>query len=125
MAEEEVTGGPIEQPASGASLPPALPRTLSAAPTVESAPESSPEPPHHGILGRTRAWFVEEGPWWLCSFVFHIILVCSLALLGGKAIEKGVGEAPSFEEAQAERAGLPPVQALRKANAVVAHPQAD
>ncbi len=92
----------------GASLPPAPPPTLPDAPVVESAPESLPEPPAQGIFGRIKTWFVEDGPWWLCSFVFHIVLVCSLALLGGRAIEKVAGDAPSFDEAKVEPAPLAP-----------------
>jgi hypothetical protein len=99
MAEEEATGGPVHAPASRGSLPPALPPA--------AAPESSPELPPRGILGRAKAWFVEEGPWWFCSFVFHVVLVCSLALIGGKAIEKDAGEAPSFEEAKVDQPAAP------------------
>jgi hypothetical protein len=88
-------------------MPPALPPTLPAAAAAESSPDSAPEP-HRGLLGRIRTWFVEEGPWWLCSFVFHIILVCTLALLGGRAIEEVAGEAPSFEEAKVEPTAIAP-----------------
>jgi hypothetical protein len=38
---------------------------------------------HAGIAGRSIAWIRDDGPWWLCSFVFHVILIFSLALLGG------------------------------------------
>jgi hypothetical protein len=106
MAEEEARGGPTGEPKSG-GMPPALPPTLPAVAAAESSPDSAPEP-HRGLLGRIRTWFVEEGPWWLCSFVFHIILVCSLALLGGRAIEKVAGEAPSFEEAKVEPTAIAP-----------------
>ena len=45
----------------------------------------------------------DEGPWWLCSFVFHLVLVCSLALIGAQAVaERSSSEAPSFEEAKVE-----------------------
>jgi hypothetical protein len=74
---------------------------------VESTPESLPEPPE-GIFGRIKTWFVEDGPWWLCSFVFHIVLVCSLALIGGRAIEKVAGDVPSFEAVKVEPAPLAP-----------------
>ena len=103
---EEARGGPTGEPKSG-GMPPALPPTLPAAAAAESSPDSAPEP-HRGLLGRIRTWFVEEGPWWLCSFVFHIILVCTLALLGGRAIEKVAGEAPSFEEAKVEPTAIAP-----------------
>ena len=62
-----------------------------------------PPLPHAGVVWRIRTWGLEEGPWWLCSFVFHLVLVCSLALLGGKVVEKIVDEAPSFEEANVQR----------------------
>ncbi|MGA7701256.1 MAG: hypothetical protein WCB27_16740, partial [Thermoguttaceae bacterium] len=103
---EEARGGPTGEPKSG-GMPPALPPTLPAAAAAESSPDSAPEP-HRGLLGRIRTWFVEEGPWWLCSFVFHIILVCTLALLGGRAIEEVAGEAPSFEEAKVEPTAIAP-----------------
>ena len=56
-----------------------------------------------GILRRAKTWILEEGPWWLCSFVFHLVLVCSLALIGGRVIEKIIDEAPSFDEADVQR----------------------
>ncbi len=107
---EEAKAGPIGEPNTG-SVPPALPPTLPPASPAAAAAESSAEespPRRRGIFGRMRTWFLEEGPWWLCSFVFHIILVCSLALLGGKAIEKVAGEAPSFEEAKVEPLAIAP-----------------
>jgi len=52
-----------------------------------------------GVLGGAKAWVVHEGLWWMCSFVFHLGLVCSLALVGGKVVQKVVDEAPSFDEA--------------------------
>ncbi|MEN6458316.1 MAG: prenyltransferase/squalene oxidase repeat-containing protein [Thermoguttaceae bacterium] len=59
---------------------------------------------------RARVWLLEEGPWWLCSFVFHLVLVCALALIGGRAVQKLVGEEPpAFEEAK-----LDPVEELPK-----------
>ena len=58
---------------------------------------------HVGVVGRTKNWITEEGPWWLCSFVFHLVLVCSLALISGKVVEKIVDEAPSFEEATIDK----------------------
>ena len=62
-----------------------------------------PEWAHVGVVGRIKNWIPEEGPWWLCSFVFHLVLVCSLALISGKVVEKIVDEAPSFEEAKIDK----------------------
>ena len=62
-----------------------------------------PEWAHVGVVGRIKNWITEEGPWWLCSFVFHLVLVCSLALVSGKVVEKIVDEAPSFEEANIDK----------------------
>ena len=90
MAEREAANEPVVEATSRAT--PALPRAL----PLEVAPELT----HSGVLQRAKDWFLEEGPWWLCSFVFHIILVCSLALVGGKVIETITEEAPSFEEAK-------------------------
>lgn len=58
---------------------------------------------HHDFLARAKAWGLQEGPWWLCSFVFHLVLVCSVALIGGKVVEKIVDEAPSFQEAAIDK----------------------
>ena len=33
------------------------------------------------MLQRMRDWLFEDGPWWLCSFGFHTLLICSLGLL--------------------------------------------
>lgn len=111
MAAEETSGGPIHEPAPRAGLPPALPPALPTGPSPTTAAEASPgefiEPPH-GIFGQIKAWLVEDGPWWLCSFVFHLLLIVSLALLGGRAIEKAAGDAPSFEEAKVEPASFAP-----------------
>ncbi|MBU4399676.1 MAG: hypothetical protein KKE86_10125, partial [Planctomycetes bacterium] len=66
-------------------------------------PELPPELAGMGFFEQARTWFFEEGPWWLCSFVFHLVLICSLALIGGKAIEKIVDEAPAFEEVKVDQ----------------------
>ena len=60
-----------------------------------------------GLLGGAKAWLVHEGPWWACSFVFHLMLVCSLALISSRVVEKVVDEAPSFEEANVEKVEVP------------------
>lgn len=72
-------------------------------PALPSAPSRPQQPapivqPHHA-----RGWLLEEGPWWLCSFVFHVSLVLGLALIGGKVVEKIIDEAPAFEEAVVEK----------------------
>lgn len=74
------------------------PSPVSAKPRAEPLPEFV----RVSAFERARTWVFEEGPWWLCSFVFHLVLVCSLALIGGKIVEKIVDEAPSFEEAKVE-----------------------
>lgn len=67
-------------------------------------PGAAPPPlPRMGVVGRVKGWLFNEGPWWFCSFVFHLVLVCSLALLGGKAVERVVDEAPSFQEANVRK----------------------
>ena len=52
---------------------------------------------HVGNVGRAKNWVMEEGPWWMCSCIFHMVLVCSLAMVGGSVVEKIIDEAPSFE----------------------------
>jgi hypothetical protein len=59
------------------------------------------------LLGGAKAWLVHEGLWWACSFVFHLTLVCGLALISSRVVEKVVDEAPSFEEANVEKAEVP------------------
>ena len=85
MAEPEARGRftslPRRRAADAAARP--SPRTVAQISARRSTAAA------HGILGRVKTWFVEEGPWWLCSFVFHIVLVCSLALMGGKVDREG------------------------------------
>ncbi|MBN1394918.1 MAG: terpene cyclase/mutase family protein [Pirellulales bacterium] len=63
-----------------------------------------PEPPLEaagmGLFEKAKLWFSEEGPWWMCSFVFHLVLICSLALIAGKTVEKMVDQAPAFDEVE-------------------------
>ncbi len=40
------------------------------------------------LMERAKEWLRTESPWWLCSFTFHIILVCSLATVSTRVIEK-------------------------------------
>jgi hypothetical protein len=51
---------------------------------------------------RFREWFAAEGAWWAASFVFHMILMCTLMLIGTKIKPKVVDEAPSVESANVE-----------------------
>jgi hypothetical protein len=72
------------------------------APPPRIAPQKTPPPePDSGgvdIFAHIAFWVQEEGPWWLCSFVFHLVLICSLALIGTTAVVAIVGDAPSFEQ---------------------------
>jgi len=36
---------------------------------------------------RAKEWLRTESPWWLCSFTFHVILVCSLATVSTQVIQ--------------------------------------
>ena len=40
------------------------------------------------FLDRAKDWLRTESPWWLCSFTFHILLVCSLAMISTQVIQK-------------------------------------
>jgi hypothetical protein len=64
----------------------------------------SDSPAEAGTLAHMTGWFREEGPWWACSFGFHLVLVCSLALISGKVVQKIDDEAPAFEEATLDKA---------------------
>ncbi len=71
--------------------------------------DNAPPPERLGFVVLATAWIQEEGPWWLCSFVFHMVLICSLALIGTTAVVAVVNDAPSFDEATADSAQhLPP-----------------
>ncbi len=37
---------------------------------------------------RAKEWLRTESPWWLCSFTFHVILVCSLATVSTQVIQQ-------------------------------------
>lgn len=63
-----------------------------------SSAEVPSETAHADVAPLRKGWLLDEGPWWICSFVFHLVLVCSLALISGKMVEKIVDEAPSFEQ---------------------------
>jgi len=81
------------------------------APTETAADELAYGRP--SIFERMKIWAQEEGPWWLCSFVFHMLLVCSLALISTKAIEAVTDEAPSFDEAKVDKNKEPPKEMER------------
>ncbi len=103
MAEPEAVNPETveaESVETSAQKPPSLPTPPASKPVPEVV--LPPELVHHGMFERARMWITEEGPWWLCSFVFHVVLVCSLALVGGKVVEKFTEEAPSFEEAKVD-----------------------
>ncbi len=40
------------------------------------------------VMERAKEWLRTESPWWLCSFTFHMILVCSLATVSTRVIKK-------------------------------------
>ena len=65
---------------------------------------------------RVPGWFVENGLWWLCSFLFHLLLVGSLALLGTmgtRAAQQMAGEAPAFDEVNRDQAAEAPKEIER------------
>jgi hypothetical protein len=70
---------------------PKPPQAASPAAPADTAPARA------GLAALIGNWAEEEGPWWLCSFVFHLVLVCSLALVGTKAVVAIVSEVPVIE----------------------------
>jgi hypothetical protein len=75
--------------------------------TTRPPVELPPERVHHGVMENLQGWLVEEGPWWLCSFVFHMVLFLGLALFAtifAPRVVKTLAEeaAPEFEEANVE-----------------------
>jgi len=94
-------------------------------PVVEGTPTMPPRlpatPPPVRQAGSTREiakkgliyWFFSEGPWWLSSFIFHVILIGGVALLGGRVVSKIVDEAPAFEEVETVKAADVPLNIER------------
>jgi hypothetical protein len=83
------------------ALPPAAPPPLPADPA-----------PRRRLAG----WLVENGPWWLCSFVFHLLLIIALGLLGTlgtRAAQQIAEPAPAFEEAKLDQAADVPKEVER------------
>jgi hypothetical protein len=56
-----------------------------------------PRPPT--VLDQIVDWVRAEGAWWASSFVFHMLLMCALMLLGS-TVSSGEGDAPSFEQSE-------------------------
>jgi len=66
-----------------------------------------PRPP--AVLDQLIEWVRAEGTWWASSFVFHMLLMCTL-MLGHSAVSGGTGEeGPTWESAQAAAPAAPPV----------------
>jgi len=61
------------------------------------------------LIEHIRGWFFEDGPWWMCSFVFHLLLICSLALLGTQVITAVDPKEIVIEPPPPERNVLPPI----------------
>jgi hypothetical protein len=66
---------------------------------------------HDGFFPQVKNWLLDEGPWWSCSFIFHFVLLCALALLGGQFAEPPSDpECYAFTPADAEVAEeMPPL----------------
>jgi hypothetical protein len=60
------------------------------------------------LIERIREWFFNDGAWWLSSCVFHMLLICILALIGSRVATERVGDAPSFDEAQLDPSAREP-----------------
>ena len=64
----------------------------------------------HELIERIRDWLFEDGPWWMCSFVFHLLLICSLALLGTQVITAVDPKEIVIEQPPPEKNILPPIE---------------
>ena len=78
-------------------------REAAAAPPVEAAADEVAYD-QLTIFERMKIWAQERGPGGCAASSSTWCLVCSLALVGGKVVEKIVDEAPSFEEAKVDQA---------------------
>ncbi len=94
--------------AESAGVAEAEPRTLQAAAPAPAAEEFSQREPSPGLLAAARNWLRLEGAWWASSFVFHMLLMCVLMLVGTKVTRPVLDEAPSFEEAEVDTKAPPP-----------------
>jgi len=85
-------------PTGGGPLGPAAKADLLAGAMALPA-DAPPARPRTDYAALLNVWIQEEGPWWLCSFVFHMVLVCSLALVGTKTVVAVAGDAHEFTAA--------------------------
>ena len=65
------------------------------------------------LIERIRDWLFEDGPWWMCSFVFHLLLICSLALLGTQVITAVDPKEIVIEPPPPDKIVLPPITIAR------------
>lgn len=104
----------------------ATPKPVAKRPPVELPPEYV----HHSMMENLKTWLVEEGPWWLCSFVFHMVLFLGLALFAtifAPAIVTKLAEdsAPEFDEANVEKREEPKIEKFELAEAPLEPTQLD
>ena len=75
------------------------------APEVADAGDRSPD--DDGLpqgSDQFSQWLTAEGAWWATSFVFHMILICTLMLIGTRVKPKVVDDAPRVESVEVEAA---------------------
>jgi hypothetical protein len=67
-------------------------------PAKGAQPEGPPADPDapQSTGDRLNEWIRIEGPWWASSFVFHMLLMCVLMLLGSGTANQDEGAAPDF-----------------------------
>ena len=70
-------------------------------PPVEEEVAAEEEGGGDSMADRINDWMRTEGAWWASSFVFHMLLMCVMMLIG-TAVKPPEGEAPSFDEATVE-----------------------
>jgi hypothetical protein len=85
---------------------------------TEATPHAEPPPlPVRAAPGRRLAgWFVEDGRWWLCSFVFHSLMLIGVALVGmlsPPTVQQLADAAPAFEEVNVDPAADVPKEIER------------
>lgn len=103
----ESGGATAVVPGAAPEIRGAIPSQTSGATPMVSRPggaktSSRPGPGSQGVFGQFAEWVRVEGAWWAASFVFHMLLMAALMLIPHTVSSPVEGEAPSFDEVQAE-----------------------
>ncbi len=85
-------------------------------PSPVAAESAQPGPAEDGLqeaaprrlLGTIADWLRNDSAWWASSFVFHMLLMCALMLIGTTVQPSVIDEAPSLEGTALDDPSLTP-----------------